>query len=132
MIKKRILVVDDDPAILFLVSTMIARFGYETLVANSGFEALDLVDHADVVVTDVCMPGMDGLELLRAIRERDDVLPVILVTGLYCDALAERAIAGGAFQCLPKPFEIQQLKRAIAGALDAGERAADRAKALAV
>ncbi len=129
---KRILVVDDDPAILFLVSTMIARFGYETLVASSGFEALDVVAHADVVVTDVCMPGMDGLELLSAIRERDDELPVILVTGLYSDALAEHAVAAGAFQCLPKPFEIQQLKRAIAAALDARDCVPDRPRAVAV
>ncbi len=129
---ERILVVDDDSAILFLVSTMITKFGYETLLARSGFEALELVDHADLVVTDLCMPGLDGLELLSLIRQRDEMLPVILVTGLYCDALAERALRAGAFRCLPKPFELQQLDAAIAAALEARREATTGPRALAV
>ena len=114
---KRILIVDDDPSILHLLSLIVSRQGYEALLACSGPAALELLDCADAVVTDLTMPEMDGLELLRAIRQRYDALPVILVTGYHSESLAAHARARGAFACLPKPFDLQKLRHVLDSAL---------------
>src|SRR5207249_1688354 len=77
---KRVLLVDDEPSILVALRSLVERRGWEALVASSGIEALALLDgtggRPDAVVTDFSMPGMDGLELLAAIRRRDRHLPV--------------------------------------------------------
>ena len=113
----RVLLVDDDPTILRLLAKIVSSRGWEPLLARSGQEALLLIHRADVVVTDFSMPGMDGLEVLGAIRERDDALPVLLVTGHCSERLFELAMNAGAYRCLAKPFELAQLTDAIAGAL---------------
>ncbi|GEJ56578.1 response regulator [Anaeromyxobacter diazotrophicus] len=115
----RVLLVDDDPTILRLLAKIVSSRGWEALLARSGPEALSRMDRADVVVTDFSMPGMDGLELLGAIRERDDALPVILVTGHCSERLFELATNAGAYRCLAKPFELAQLTDAIACAFAA-------------
>lgn len=112
----RVLLVDDDPTILRLLAKIVSSRGWEPLLARSGREALPLIHRADVVVTDFSMPFMDGLEVLGAIRERDDALPVILVTGHCSERLFELAMAAGAHRCLAKPFELAQLTDAIASA----------------
>ena len=121
----RVLLVDDDRMILQLLAKIVSSRGWEPILARSGREALSSIDRADVVVTDFSMPGMDGLELLGAIRERDDALPVIVVTGHCSERLFELAMDAGAYRCLPKPFELAQLTDAIASAL-AVARAARR------
>lgn len=118
---KRVLIVDDDPAIRRLMSAIVSRAGWQAVEASSGTEALGRVDEADVVVTDFCMPGMDGLELLDAIRERDATLPVILVSGYCSDSIVGWAMAGGARRCLSKPFDLQELTGAIEAALESSE-----------
>jgi DNA-binding NtrC family response regulator len=113
----RVLLVDDDPTNLFLLAKIVSSRGWEPLLARSGQEALSWIHRADVVVTDFSMPGMDGLEVLGAIRERDDELPVILVTGHCSERLFELAVDAGAYRCLGKPFELAKLTEAIASAL---------------
>jgi DNA-binding NtrC family response regulator len=115
----RILLVDDDPTILLLLSKIVSSRGWEPLLARSGREALSSIHRADVdvVVTDFSMPGMDGLEVLGALRERDHALPVILVTGNCSERLFDLAMDAGAYRCLAKPFELAQLTDAIASAL---------------
>lgn len=112
-----VLLVDDDPTILLLLAKIVSSRGWEPLLARSGQEALSWIHRADVVVTDFSMPGMDGLEVLGAIRERDDALPVILVTGNCSERLFELAMDAGAYRCLGKPFELAQLTEAIGSAL---------------
>ena len=117
-----VLIVDDDPAILFLMSKIVSRGGWKPLLARSGAEALELLDQAEVVVTDFSMPGMDGLELVGEIRERDPAVPVILVSGYCSETVVGWAMAAGARQCIQKPFELQQLTLAIDGAMQARRR----------
>src|SRR6266508_4300319 len=110
----RVLLVDDEPSVRAALKELVQGRGWEPLVARSGPEALDLVDRADAVVTDFSMPGMDGLELLRAIRERDETLPVILLTARGSERLAVRAIKAGAYEYVPKPFDVHgKLLRAL-------------------
>jgi DNA-binding NtrC family response regulator len=113
----RVLLVDDDRMILQLLAKIVSSRGWEPILARSGREALSSIDRADVVVTDFSMPGMDGLELLGAIRERDEALPVILVTGHCAEHLFELATRAGAHRCLAKPFALDELTDAIASAL---------------
>ncbi len=117
----RVLLVDDEPTVRAALRELVESRGWEPLVARSGAEALELVDRADAVVTDVSMPEMDGLELLRAVRERDDSLPVILLTARGSERLAVKAIRSGAYEYVPKPFDVDEMLLAIGRALEARE-----------
>ena len=77
-----ILVVDDEKNYPLVLSAVLQEEGFETLTANSGEEALDIIDHSDVdlVLTDMKMPKMDGIELLERIKLKDAELPVIMMT----------------------------------------------------
>jgi two-component system, NtrC family, response regulator AtoC len=92
--------------------------GWSPLVARSGTDALALADGADVVVTDFCMPEMDGLELLRAIRRGRRGTPVIVLTAHRSDAFADHARRAGALEVVAKPFDIDALALAIERALE--------------
>jgi two-component system response regulator AtoC len=116
---QRVLLVDDEPSVLFALKELARERGWEPLLARSGPEALGLVDRADAVVTDFAMPDMDGMELLRAIRERDESLPVILLTAHGSERLAVRAIRAGAYEYVKKPFDVDELAMALERALEA-------------
>src|ERR671931_2961361 len=116
---ERVLLVDDDPSVLFALKEVVQARGWEPLLARSGAEALALVDRADAVVTDFAMPEMDGMELLRAIRDRDESVPVILLTAHGSERLAVRAIRAGAYEYVTKPFEVDDLALALGRALEA-------------
>jgi DNA-binding NtrC family response regulator len=117
----RVLLVDDEPSVRAALRELVQSRGWEALVAASGAEALELVDRADAVVTDFSMPGMDGMELLRAVRERDESLPVILLTARGSERLAVRAIKAGAYEYVPKPFDVDEMALAIGRAVEARE-----------
>ena len=115
----RVLLVDDEPSVRAALKELVEARGWEPLVAGSGAQALELLDRADAVVTDFSMPEMDGMELLRAIRERDQSLPVVLLTAHGSERLAVRAIRAGAYEYVPKPFDVDELALALARALEA-------------
>jgi two-component system response regulator AtoC len=115
----RVLLVDDEPSVRAALKELVQGRGWEPLLARSGAEALALVDRADAVVTDFSMPEMDGLELLRAIRERDESLPVILLTAHGSERLAVRAIKAGAYEYVTKPFDVDEMLLALGRALEA-------------
>jgi two-component system response regulator AtoC len=117
----RVLLVDDEPSVRAALRELVQSRGWEPLVAGSGAEALELVDRADAVVTDFSMPEMDGMELLRAVRERDESLPVILLTARGSERLAVRAMKAGAYEYVPKPFDVDEMALAIGRALEARE-----------
>jgi two-component system response regulator AtoC len=117
----RVLLVDDEPSVRAALKELVQGRGWEALVARSGAEALELVDRADAVVTDFSMPGMDGMELLRAVHERDEGLPVILLTARGSERLAVRAMKAGAYEYVPKPFDVDEMVLAIGRALEARE-----------
>jgi DNA-binding NtrC family response regulator len=110
-----ILLVDDDPHILEVLEARLGAAGHETLQASSAFMALELLRHrkVDLMITDVRMPGMGGMELLEAVRGVCPDLPVILLTAYGTIPDAVRAIKAGAIEYLTKPFDGRQLLRAI-------------------
>jgi two-component system response regulator AtoC len=114
-----VLVVDDEPAVTFALESMLQLRGDTAVVAHTGAEALAQLDGVDVAVTDFSMPGMDGLELLRAIRERDPSLPVILLTAHGSEKLAVRAIRSGAYEYVTKPFDLDEMSTVLDRALEA-------------
>lgn len=111
----RVLLVDDNPDLVNITERVFKRAGMLVECAWDGLTASDLVKRTefDVVVSDVAMPGMDGLALLRAVRERDLDVPVILVTGAPDVQAASRAIEYGAFRYLTKPIELSVLSRLV-------------------
>ncbi len=115
----RVLVVDDEPTVTFALESMLQLRGDTAVVAHAGAEALAQLDGIDAVVTDFAMPGMDGLELLRAIRERDPSLPVILLTAHGSEKLAVRAIRSGAYEYVTKPFDVDEMSTVLDRALEA-------------
>ncbi|MEO8840083.1 MAG: sigma-54 dependent transcriptional regulator [Kofleriaceae bacterium] len=108
--KSRILVVDDDPAMRDMVATHLTRHGYPVATCASAAEALAVpTESIDVVVTDMRMPGQDGLVLCRALQARMHAVPVILTTAFGSMDIAIAALRAGAFDFLPKPFRIDAL-----------------------
>jgi EAL domain-containing protein (putative c-di-GMP-specific phosphodiesterase class I) len=114
-----VLVVDDEPGLLAALVMALRSSGLEALAASNADEALVWVESGRVgaVVTDIAMPGQDGIELLRAIRMRDLDLPVVLMTGAPELESAIAAVEYGALRYMTKPFEtkamIEQVRTAL-------------------
>jgi two-component system, response regulator, stage 0 sporulation protein F len=124
----RILVVDDEAPVREVLTEYFATEGYAVEAATSGLEALSAVSggRADLVLLDVRMPGLDGLQVLRRIRELTDSVPVIMVTANEDISLARKTLMLGAFDYVAKPFDFDYLDRAVAAGL---ARVADKAQA---
>jgi two-component system, OmpR family, KDP operon response regulator KdpE len=106
----RILIVDDEPQITRVLRTSLQSNGHEVMVARDGVEALEMFLKAppELVITDLAMPRMDGIELTREIRERSQV-PVIVLSVRAQDAAKVSALDEGADDYMTKPFSIQEL-----------------------
>src|SRR3982751_714073 len=105
----RVLLVDDEPALLFTLSQLLKSRGLEPVLARSAPEALDKLDGVDGVITNYSMPGMDGVQLVQAIHERDESLPVVMLTAHGSERIAVRAMKSGAYEYVTKPFDIDEL-----------------------
>jgi two-component system KDP operon response regulator KdpE len=112
------MVVDDEPAIVRLVRAKLQADDYAVITASRGEEALELLEdeRPDLVVLDLMMPGMDGFETLRHIREIGQI-PVIMLTARSGDADKVRGLQGGADDYLTKPFNPDELSARIAAVL---------------
>ena len=121
----RVLLVDDDSAVRNALRRVLEHRGYNVFPCSSGAEALEqlALGGYDAMVSDVRMPGMSGLKLLRAVREHDLDLPVILVTGNPDIATATAAVEYGAFQYLIKPVTSERLDQVVGRAATAGRMA---------
>ena len=115
----RLLLVDDEPALLFALKELAKSRGHEAVLARSGAEALSQLEGVDTVVSDYAMPEMDGVQLLQAIHERDESLPVILLTAHGSERIAVRAMKSGAYEYVTKPFDIEEMGLVIERALEA-------------
>ena len=115
----RVLLVDDEPALLFTLSQLVKSRGLEPVLAHSAAEALTRLEGVDTVVTDYSMPEMDGLQLVQAIHERDASLPVVVLTAHGSERIAVRAIKSGAYEYVTKPFDIDEMALVIDRALEA-------------
>ncbi len=122
-----ILVVDDERGVRALCTDVLQRAGYETRAADSALAALGALDERDyaLIVMDIHMPVMDGVELCRRIRQRRPEQPVVLITGCPSIDTAVRGIRNGASEYLAKPFTPELLRDTVARAL--ASAAADRA-----
>lgn len=114
----KILLIDDDPGVLYMLRAVLEDKGYETVATSSGEEALGKLEGADLAITDLSMPGMDGFEVMKAIRAKDDRLPVILLTAHGSERIAVAAIKAGAYDYLTKPFDVDELGLVIDRALE--------------
>lgn len=103
-----VLVVDDDPNLTDLLVDTLAALGYQPFSAGSAPEALQILSKTriDLVISDINMPEMSGLELLQEIKKKNQRLPVMLITGISTDSIKDRAFSQGADGFLSKPFRI--------------------------
>lgn len=117
--KKRILAVDDEPNMRRLLEIMLKQAGYQPLLAANGREALEILSRegADLVVSDLHMPGMDGLGLLKAINDEELAIPTIIVTAQAEVETAVAAMKLGAADYIVRPFDLETLEIAIVRAL---------------
>ena len=106
-----ILVVDDEPNYLIVLSELLKEEGFEVMTAQSGEDGLKIVADTDLdlVITDMRMPGMDGLELLKAVKLYNQDLPVIMITAFGEVEKAVVAMKAGAYNYLVKPFNNEEL-----------------------
>ena len=116
----RILVVDDEEIVIRSCLRILGDGDYEVEAVQSGWEALRKIDesHYDVVILDIMMPKMDGLEVLQRVKESYPDVEVVMITGLSQIETAVRAMKLGAFDYLPKPFDPDELKLVVARALE--------------
>jgi len=125
----RVWLVDDDASIRWVLERALRNDGMAPRAFEAAEPALDALrrDAPDVLITDIRMPGASGLELLRRIRDARPALPVIVMTAHSDLGSAVSAYEGGAFEYLPKPFDIDQavalVRRAASGALGSGSDA---------
>jgi len=115
----KILVVDDEEIVLFLARDALEDAGYEIALANGGQEAVDLLEreYFDFILTDIRMPGMNGLELSRKAREINPSIGIIFMTGYANINTAKDAIKEGAYDYIMKPFELKELRQAVKNAI---------------
>lgn len=106
-----VLIVDDDPVVLENLSLLLTDQGHQTTLARDGREALQLMDKTvpDVVISDIQMPNLDGIDLLKAIRKQFSDLPVVLMTGYGTLETAVEALRGQALDYLKKPIQMDDL-----------------------
>src|SRR5687767_2823011 len=118
---KHILIIDDEEAVCWALERALRKEGHEVAVAASAEEGLVLADRQppDAIILDVRLPGMDGLTALGQLKKRTEDSPVIVVTAFGNLTTAVKAVEGGAFDYLTKPFDLDQ-------ALDAVNRALQR------
>ena len=120
--KKQILLVDDEAGIRASLKVVLEP-AYETLTASTAQEGLDLFrrESPHLVLLDVVMPGLDGLAVLKMIREENARVPVIMLTGTKTVKTAVEAMKLGAADYLTKPFDVEELRLVVGKALETGE-----------
>jgi DNA-binding NtrC family response regulator len=120
MAGEKILVVDDEKNMCQYLSIMLRKEGYEVKTAHSGKKALQEIKEGnfDVVLTDIKMEGMDGIQLLRAVKEQNPTIPVIIMTAYATQKTAIEALNSGAYYYLIKRAKNEEIKMVIRSALD--------------
>jgi EAL domain-containing protein (putative c-di-GMP-specific phosphodiesterase class I) len=115
----RILVVDDEEALIRVIARSLLAAGYEVATASDGMRAVDLVAAApfDAIISDIDMPRMNGIQFLQNLRQRDADVPVVLMTGNPNVESAVQAVAHGALQYLIKPLDLTELRKVVARAV---------------
>jgi len=116
----RVLVIDDDPALRFTLEAVLSDAGLVVEASDGGVNGLAAFDAhgADVVLTDLAMPDMDGMQVLARMRAGDPSVPVLMLTAHGSERVAVAAMKAGAFDYIPKPFDPDELVLAVRRATD--------------
>lgn len=116
----RILIVDDEKGMREMLSIMLKKEGYDTVIADGGQKALKIIreDIFDLVITDVKMPGPGGVEVLRAVKDASPETIVIMITAYATAESAVEAMKEGAYDYIMKPFKIDEIKLVVGNALE--------------
>ncbi len=116
----RILIIDDEPSMRFTLEAVLGDAGHEVFPAAGGEQGLSAFEArgADLVISDLAMPGMDGMTVLATVRALDPSVPVLMLTAHGSERVAVAAMKAGAFDYLPKPFDPDELCLAVARAAD--------------
>ena len=116
---ERILIVDDDKDLRFNLSCILKEAGHEVIAAGDGKQALNVFSRRvpDLVLLDIGLPGMDGVELLEAMKKIEKDLPIIMLTARSDAKSAVKAMKSGAFDYITKPFDNEELSLIIKKAL---------------
>jgi two-component system, NtrC family, response regulator AtoC len=126
--RKQVLIVDDEPNLRKILSAQLTRDGYDALTAEDGEQGLHLLreHHIDLIITDLKMPKVDGMTLLKRALEIEPELPVVLITAHGTIDTAVEALKRGAFDFVTKPFDKDEVRQIVAKALKTRElRGAD-------
>src|SRR2546425_1042409 len=123
MKSNRLFIVDDEPGICRVLSTLFTREGWDVVTFHNPTEALKAVpgSDVDVLITDLQMPEMTGVQLLQALRQAGHTLPVLVITAHGTIASAVEAMRLGAFDYLTKPFDMEVVKLSVERALRHGQ-----------
>ena len=117
--KKRIMIIDNEEALCRMMEAVLLDNGYATKAFTRSFEAVEAFRPGDwdLVVSDIKMPGMDGLEVLQKLKQKDPCIPVIMITAYATVDMSIQALRRGAYDMLTKPFEPEELLYRIKNAL---------------
>jgi DNA-binding NtrC family response regulator len=121
----KILVIDDEPNMLRLLKTILTdKTGYEVSTTSNPMEVKELIRGGgyDLVITDLKMPLVDGLDLIEIVKKADPNLPIVIITGYGTKETAEEALKKGAYDFITKPFRKATILSTINGALEQKEK----------
>ena len=120
MKSKRILVVDDQESMRDMLADLLDMMGYESCTVESASEALEKLigSEIDLVITDLNMPEMDGMELMKRIKELEPDLPVIVITGYGTFQTEKKVLSSGAYGYIPNPCTIHRVQDTVNAALE--------------
>jgi DNA-binding response OmpR family regulator len=116
--RKKIMVVDDDPNIVKLLTFLLEKWGYEVSHSRDGLDCMSVVEYEkpDLVLLDIMMPGLDGISVCSEITTSFNI-PVIIVSGLKKEKIKEESEVFGALEFVPKPINSSELKKKVEKAL---------------
>lgn len=125
----KVLIVDDERSVVLLLRQILNERGYDTCEAPNGLAGLKWFQSQfiDLVITDLKMPNMDGMTFLREVRRQEPATPVIVLTAYGSPESAIEAKESGAFTYLSKPFEMEELLRAVESLVGPGKSRNDLA-----
>ncbi len=119
---KRILIVDDDPRVLFILSAALGTLGpdYEIITAKNGRDALSRIAKSqfDLIITDIQMPDINGIELTQRVRSLDPHTPMVWITGYGSAHTRAEGDNLGVYKCLEKPVKIGEIRKTALEALE--------------
>ena len=116
-----VLIVDDDPMILTFIEEEIGQYGYKSILANSAEEALALAEkeRVDLLLTDIMMPGINGIDLAKQFAALNPEIKILFMSGYVCPSIAHQGTAGSEYAFVQKPFApnvlVKKIRKALSG-----------------